>query len=67
LAVLQVESIRDKAGQPVWSEEVRVGTLRVTEVKTDRSKAQLVEGKEPEEGYLVRLLRREPDKEKPRR
>jgi hypothetical protein len=46
---------------------VRIGTLRVTEVKPDRSKAQLVDGKKPEEGYLVRLLRGDSDKGKPRK
>lgn len=59
LELVRLEQIRDREGDPVWSEEVRVGTLRVTEVRADRAKATLVEGASPEEGLLVRALKRE--------
>lgn len=67
LDIIELDAIRDRAGEPVWTEEVRVGVLRVTDVKADRSKATLVEGKSPEEGGLVRLTRREDQPRRSRR
>jgi curli biogenesis system outer membrane secretion channel CsgG len=52
--VVEVSQIRDRAGEPVWSEESVVGMLRIIEVRMDRSKAEVLEGKRPEEQMLVR-------------
>lgn len=56
--LISVSSIRDRAGDPVWSEETVVGTLRLTEVRLDRSKAEIVDGQKPAEGMLVRRASR---------
>jgi curli biogenesis system outer membrane secretion channel CsgG len=52
--VYDLTQIKDRAGEPVWTEERRVGQLRLTEVRLDRSKAEVVEGDRPSERMLVR-------------
>lgn len=54
LELVRVEAIRDRRGAPVWTEEVRIGRLRVTEVRSDRAKAAVAEGDRPQEADLVR-------------
>ncbi len=54
LELLSVSHIRDKAGDPVWTEETVVGRVRITEVRLDRSKAETLDGRTPEEGMPVR-------------
>ncbi|MBM3495519.1 MAG: hypothetical protein FJX72_14530 [Armatimonadetes bacterium] len=52
--VYALSQIMDRAGEPVWTEERRVGRLRLTEVRLDRSRAEVVEGDPPSEKMLVR-------------
>lgn len=56
LELLAVEAIRDKAGNAVWTEETPVGSLELTDVRSDRSKARSVDGRQPAEGDMVRFL-----------
>jgi len=66
LNLIRLEHIRDRQGEPVWTEEVRIGSLKVTDVQSDRCKATSVEGGRPEEGMLVRAQRRAEQGRKPR-
>lgn len=52
--LLSIDAIRDAAGAPVWTEESVIGLLEVTEVRADRSKARVVDGRSPTEGDTVR-------------
>lgn len=54
LEVVALRAIRDRAGEPVWTEEEVVGRVAVTEVRSDRSKVKLLEGKDIGEDHLVR-------------
>jgi len=58
LDLLSVSHIRDRAGEPVWTEESVVGKLRLIEVRLDRSKAESLEGRTPEENMPVRKAAR---------
>jgi hypothetical protein len=67
LELVALRTVRDRAGQPVWTEEERVGLLAVTEARSDRAKAKVIEGDPPTEDLLVRVPRRRQAAGRPKR
>ena len=67
LELVALRTVRDRAGQAVWTEEERVGLLTVTEARSDRSKAKVAEGDPPTEDHLVRVPRRRDGGRRPKR
>jgi hypothetical protein len=44
LTIVRQQSIANKAGEPVWEDELRVGSCKVVEIKTGRSLCLILDG-----------------------
>jgi curli biogenesis system outer membrane secretion channel CsgG len=56
LQVFRVETVRDSKGASVFTQEIPVGVITLTDVQRDRSKAARVSGGRFEEGFVVRRM-----------